>query len=165
MKKILKITVLTVLVLLALLQFYPRPVKNTASAISSNDITIRHSVPVNVQEILQVSCYDCHSNNTRYPWYSRLQPVAWWLGDHIREGKAELNFSEFGAYSLRRQYHKLEEMEDQVKEDEMPLTSYTLIHRAAKLSSADKATLSTWTLALRDSFEANYPPDSLKRKK
>jgi hypothetical protein len=87
------------------------------------------------------------------------------LGDHITEGKRELNFSEFGSYSIRRKYKKLEEINEQVKENEMPLSSYTIIHRDAKLDDHKKLLLAGWVTALRDSFKANYPADSLARKK
>jgi hypothetical protein len=120
-------------------------------------------MPQNVQQILKTSCYDCHSNNTVYPWYSNIQPVAWWLKDHIDEGKRELNFSEFATYRIGRQYRKLEEINGEVKENKMPLESYTLIHSDAKLSDEQKLTLATWVTTLRDSIKAQYPEDSLKR--
>ena len=124
-----------------------------------------HQVPAQVRQILKTSCYDCHSNNTVYPWYAAIQPVSLLLADHIKDGKAELNFSEFGTYSLRRQYRKLEEIGEQVKEGEMPLTSYSIIHTNAKLSLDQQLVLSNWTVALRDSFRTGFPADSLERKK
>jgi hypothetical protein len=165
MKKFFKFFFITLLVLFVLVQFYPAPKKNEASGINSNDITLAHNVPADALQILKTSCYDCHSNNTIYPWYSKIQPVALWLGNHVDEGKGELNFSEFGSYSLRRQYRKLEEINEQIKEGEMPLSSFTLIHTDAKLSPAQKVVVANWVTALRDSFKANYPPDSLQRKK
>ncbi len=165
MKRFFKILFYTLLIALLLFQFYPKPKKNLSATINANDITLAHNVPADVQQLLKTSCYDCHSNNTAYPWYSRIQPVALWLGNHIDDGKDELNFSEFGSYSIRRKYRKLEEINKEVKEGEMPLSSYTIIHRYAKLNESHKLLLATWVTALRDSIKANYPADSLAGKK
>lgn len=165
MKKFFKRLLIALLCLFILLQFYPRHNNNIAAETSSKDISKVYNVPSTVQAILKASCYDCHSNHTTYPWYASVQPVSLWLEDHIKEGKAELNFSEFGNYSLRRQYRKLEEVIDEVKEDAMPLSSYTLIHRSAKLNAEQKAIITGWSAALRDSFTVWYPADSLLRKK
>jgi hypothetical protein len=165
MKRFFKILFYTILIAFLLLQFYPRPAKNVSASVNANDITFVHQVPSDVQEVLKKSCYDCHSNNTDYPWYARIQPVAMWLGGHIVDGKKELNFSEFGSYSLRRQYRKLEEIDSETEENHMPLSSYTFIHRSSKLGEAQKSLLANWVTALRDSFKTNYPPDSLERKK
>jgi Haem-binding domain len=162
MKKFFKRLFLVLLAGFVIIQFF-RPGKNTATGSSPNDITAKYAVPADVQQILKTSCYDCHSNNTVYPWYSNIQPVAWWLKDHIDEGKRELNFSEFAAYRIGRQYRKLEEINKEVKEGEMPLSSYTLIHKDAKLSDAQKLAIAGWVTALRDSIKAQYPEDSLKR--
>jgi Haem-binding domain len=162
MKKFLKRFFLLLLVVFVIIQFF-RPAKNIAVSISANDITKKYIVPNDVQAILKTSCYDCHSNNTAYPWYNNIQPVAWFLADHVNEGKKELNFSEFAAYRIGRQYKKLEEINKQVKEGEMPLESYTLIHGNAKLSQQQKLSLATWVVALRDSIKAQNPEDSLKR--
>lgn len=157
---------LLLFITLAVIQFF-HPDKNTDNTpeADENDISKVHYVPSNVRGILQTSCYDCHSNNTNYPWYAELQPIAWWLDNHIKEGKAELNFNEFAAYSPRRQYRKLEEIIEQVKEDEMPLSSYTLAHKDAVLSKDQKVALTTWASTAMDSMKAHYPADSLLRKK
>jgi hypothetical protein len=151
---------------LVLIQFF-HPEKNihTTAAAVSKDISKVFSVPANVQLILQTSCYDCHSNNTEYPWYAEIQPVDWWLNHHIEEGKSEINFNEFSGYSLRRQYKKLEEIITQVKDGEMPLSSYCLVHKNAVLNAAQKTALTTWATAAMDSMKASYPADSLIRKK
>ena len=164
LKKILKITFQILLLAFIVIQFI-RPAKNKSSGISANDITKAYPVPENVQAILKSSCYDCHSNNTVYPWYSQIQPVAWWLNNHIQDGKKELNFSEFASYRIGRQYRKLDEVNKQVKEDEMPLESYLWIHKYAKLDDAQKLTLANWVTSVRDSIKAHYPADSLVRKK
>lgn len=164
MKKFFKRLFLLLLLAFIVIQFF-RPAKNKAEGMSKNDITTLYAVPEDVQTILKASCYDCHSNNTVYPWYSQVQPVAWWLDGHIKDGKKDLNFSEFASYRLRRQYKKLEEINELVKENEMPLDSYLWIHKDAKLSESQKLTLANWVNAVRDTMEAHYPIDSLVRKK
>jgi hypothetical protein len=164
LKKILKRTFQILLLGFIIIQFI-RPAKNKAAGISSNDISKIYSVPENVEAILKTSCYDCHSNNTVYPWYANIQPVAWWLNDHVQDGKKDLNFSEFAGYRIRRQYKKLEEINELVKKEEMPLDSYLWLHKNAKLDDQQKITLANWVTALRDTIKANYPADSLIRKK
>lgn len=151
---------------LVIIQFFHAD-KNIANSDSdaANDISGVFAIPDNVQAILQKSCYDCHSNNTDYPWYAEIQPVGWWLNHHIDEGKSELNFNEFSSYSPRRQYKKLEEIAEQVKENEMPLSSYTLIHKDAVLNQEQKLAITAWANTAMDSMKARYPADSLLRKK
>ncbi len=166
MKKFFKRFFLVLLIALIVIQFF-QPEKNTASGdtLMKADITMAHSLPADVQQTLKKACYDCHSNNTVYPWYSNIQPVGWWLADHINEGKKELNFSEFAGYNLRRQYRKLEEIKGEIEEEKMPLASYTRMHKEAKLTDTEKDAVAKWVTALRDSMEAAYPKDSLVRKK
>ncbi|MCB0506768.1 MAG: heme-binding domain-containing protein [Chitinophagales bacterium] len=137
-----KITIIFLLVLLVIQFFHPK--KNVSSEIMATDITKVTNVPQDVQQILQVACYDCHSNNTRYPWYSKIQPVSWWLNRHINNGKRHLNFSDFGSYTDKKARHKLEEVVETLEKDEMPLFSYTLVHRDAKLTAAQKSAVINW---------------------
>jgi hypothetical protein len=164
LKKILKRTFQILLLAFIVIQFF-RPAKNKAAGISTNDISTIYTVPENVQAVLKTSCYDCHSNNTVYPWYAEVQPVAWWLSEHVKDGKKDLNFSEFAGYPIRRQYKKLEEINELVKKDEMPLDYYLWIHKYAKLNEQQKLTLANWVVAVRATIKANYPADSLIRKK
>mgnify|MGYP003455388491 FL=1 len=164
MKKFFKRFLLLLLLVFIGIQFF-RPAKNKSEGISANDITAKYAVPDDVKAILKTSCYDCHSNNTNYPWYSNIQSVAWWLKDHIDEGKRELNFSEFASYRIGRQYRKLEGINGEIKDGEMPLTSYTLIHGDAKLNEQQKLAVANWVTALRDSIKSQYPEDSLKKPK
>lgn len=145
--------VLIVIVLLIVIQFI-RPSRNISSTQSANDISLHYAVPQPVAAMLDRACNDCHSNNTRYPWYTNVQPVGWWMQHHVNEGKEELNFSEFGAYTAKRQYHKLEELVKQVKDGEMPLDSYLWIHTDAKLSDADKQVITEWANKLRQEIAA-----------
>jgi len=134
-----------IVVLLIGIQFF-RPERNVGEAYGANDISKTVEVPADVQAILERSCYDCHSNNTVYPWYTNVQPVGWWLAHNVDEGNGELNFSEFNTYKLKRKLHKFEEIAEQVKEGEMPLTPYTFMHGNAKLSQEDQEKLVTWAL-------------------
>lgn len=164
MKKVLKAVLIVLLVAFIIIQFF-RPAKNSGEEIAANQITAVQNVPEDVQQILKVSCNDCHSNTTYYPWYSKIQPVAWFLDDHIIEGKKELNFSVFATYSLSRQYKKFKEIRKQVEEDEMPIFSYTLPHRDAVLSAEQKSTLIDWAANSMKDMEGKYPADSLVKKK
>lgn len=141
-----------------------RPAKNN-SGDTSKDISVSYVVPADVKTILAKACNDCHSNATRYPWYSEIQPVSWWLSDHIKDGKRHFNFNEFEGYQVARQYKKLEECIDEIKKGDMPLSSYTIIHKDAILSDEEKSTLFTWLDIVRDSIKARYPADSLIIKK
>lgn len=114
---------------------------------------VENQVPATIKNRLQISCYDCHSNNTDYPWYSKIQPAAWYLKDHIQEGKDELNFNEWATYSDRRKNSKLRSIISQIEEGKMPLDFYTLIHRDAILSDEDKRMIIDYMTALKDSLE------------
>lgn len=102
-------------------------------------------VPDDVQKILTRSCNDCHSNNTNYPWYSKIQPSAWFLANHIKDGRKQLNFSEWGSYDGRRKKRKLGEICEQVEAKEMPLSSYLWIHWSAKMSDDEIKKICAWT--------------------
>lgn len=154
MKKALRIAALGLLVLLVAIQFYRSP-RNAGVAEGPQSIVVQHQVPADVREILRRACYDCHSNQTTYPWYAAVQPVAWWLNDHVSEGKAELNFSEFAAYDRKRAVRRLQSVADEVIDRHMPLKSYLLMHREAKLSDADVGLLSQWAEDLAEELESN----------
>lgn len=162
-KKVFKIILFVLLFIFIVIQFV-RPARNISSGISEKDITKTYAVPADVQQVLSNSCYDCHSNNTRYPWYVNIQPVGWWLANHIKDGKREINFSEFSSYSIRKQFNKLKECKEQINEGEMPLSSYTLIHRDAILDSGNKNLIINWIDGIMNQMKATYPPDSLNRK-
>jgi len=148
-----------ILVVLLLLQAY-RPAKNNSNSLE-NDISKSYAVPDDVKQILAKACNDCHSNNTVYPWYSNIQPVRLWLDNHVNDGKRHLNFNEFNSYRIARQYKKLDECIEEVKDGEMPLESYTWVHTNAKLSDTEKQKLFDWCNTVRDSIKARYPADSL----
>jgi len=155
---------LVILIALLIIQFI-HPKKNHSENTQPNFIGNVFPVPEKVKVILAKACNDCHTNNTNYPWYSNLQPVHWWMNNHVLEGKKELNFDDYTKRSLRFQYHKMEEIAEMVKEGEMPLESYTWMHKNARLSDAEKNELINWADGIRESLEARYPKDSLIRKK
>lgn len=131
------------LIILVLLQFIPRSV-NKSEKTTPADIANNYQVPVQVQSLLKNSCYDCHSNNTRYPWYAYLQPFRLLLDQHVRDGKAELNFSEYGSYSKKRQFNKLRSIGESLEKGTMPLKSYGIMHADARITEAEKAVVLKW---------------------
>jgi hypothetical protein len=159
MKKFLRPFLYSLLALLLLAQLY-RPARNLSND-QTNHVSTKYAVPNEVEAILKPACYDCHSNLTRYPWYAEIQPIAFWLANHVNEGKRELNFSTFTSRRLAVQNHKFEEIIEMVKEGEMPLNSYTWTHGDAKLSEQQRQTLVAWAQTNMDSLKAQYPADSL----
>ena len=133
------LAVIVVAVVLAI-QFIPVE-RNVSTVPPGQSFERTEKVPANVAAILKVSCYDCHSNNTRYPWYSELQPGAWFMARHIKKGKEELNFDEFNNYSKRRKKAKIKSIISQIEKDEMPLKSYRMMHGNARLSADEKKEL------------------------
>lgn len=154
MKKIIKKIVIIGLIVFLLMQLYQPDRNLDYGKVFPEHITKLYNVPTNVQTILKTSCYDCHSNNTNYPWYSYLQPVRFFMDSHINEGKKNLNFSEFGKYSKRKQESKLKAIGKQIKSNEMPLSSYTLIHRNAVLTTAQKIEVINWINKVKDSISS-----------
>lgn len=149
---------------LVLIQFI-KPEKNIAEGPQPNAITNKFEMPVEVKTILDKACMDCHSNNTSYPWYSTIQPVAWWLADHVKDGQRHLNLDEYTNRSLRYQFHKMEETIEMVKEEEMPLPSYTWTHTEARLTQEERAIITRWAQSIMESMKAQYPMDSLVKRK
>jgi hypothetical protein len=130
-------------ILFIALQFV-RPVLNKNSQIQMTDISKVVTIPDTVLTLLKNACYDCHSDNTDYPWYSNIQPMGWLMTYHIKQAKGQLNFSDFGSYSQRRQLSKLDGIANSIKDDIMPLKSYKLMHKNAQLSANEKAILLNW---------------------
>jgi hypothetical protein len=149
-----KITGIGLVTGIAIIQFF-QPARNRSTDTSRSDLIKTISPPGSVQQILRNACRDCHSNHTNYPWYSVIQPFGWLLDRHIRNGKAELNFSEFGSYSVRRQISKLNGIKNSVRDGSMPLLSYKLLHKNARLSAAEKTILMEWAERIKDSLSLN----------
>jgi len=147
----LRVFFLIAIIVVAGIQFIPVK-RNVSNEVLSSDFILLYNPNEEVSDIMKTSCYNCHSNNTIYPWYSKVQPVGLYLERHIDKGKENLNFSEFGTYSARRQKNKLTSMIDQIKEDRMPLPAYTFIHHDAKLSVEDKKEVTGFLESLKDSI-------------
>lgn len=147
--------VFAVLFLLVAIQFF-RPAKNLGAGLgdSDKDITALYPTPPNVKTTLEHACYDCHSDRTRYPWYAEVQPVGWWLANHVKDGKRHLNFSIFGTYDAKRAARKMKQTVEQIREEEMPLSSYTLIHRDARLSNEERSALEAWAQTIQEQANA-----------
>jgi hypothetical protein len=136
-----------ILILILVIQTI-QPTRNIAEGISENDISKTFAINDEVYSILTEKCYDCHSNNTRYPWYNYIQPVGWWLAAHIHEGKEHLNFSEFKTYPEKKAIHKLEELSEAVNEGWMPLDTYVWLHRDAEITPSDRDAINAWLKTL-----------------
>jgi len=141
-RKVLLVVLLTVIGI----QLIPVPRENPPVVASI-------TVPDDVRTILENSCYDCHSNLTEWPWYSRVAPASWLVYKDVKRGRDEMNFSAWGEYSDRRRNHKLEEIEELVTDEKMPLKIYLRMHPEAELSAADAETLIEWSRAERAAAE------------
>ena len=150
--KIVKIIALILLVGFVGIQFVPTDL-NQSDTVPKTDFLLVNNTSENISTLLQESCYDCHSNNTRYPWYNKVQPVAWFLENHIKDGKEELNFNEWDTYTNRRKNSKLKSIISQIKDDEMPLASYTLIHKDANLSNSEKTLIIDYMKNLKEKLK------------
>jgi len=153
--KILKRILLLLFIVFVGIQFIPMKL-NVSDEVYETDFMNIYSVPKAISEKLVVSCYDCHSNNTKYPWYNKIQPVAWYLEGHIKEGKKELNFNEFGNYSVRRQKSKIKSIIREIERNKMPLVSYTNMHEDAILNKDEKKELLGYFEMLKDSIENGF---------
>jgi len=111
-----------------------------------------------VKLILTESCMDCHSSNTRYPWYNSITPVNYWLADHIEHGKGHLDFSKWKDYSVKRKDHKFEEITEMVEKKEMPLNSYKWTHEDANLNEEQIKNVINWTNQVRIKYSLSEKP-------
>jgi Haem-binding domain len=143
MKKALKIIVLLLFVVFVGLQFV-RPDFSNPPIVPDQTLEAAN-IPADVSQVLKRSCYDCHSNATVYPWYSKISPFSGVLANHIKDGRNGLNFSEWGSYAATRKKRKLRSVCENAESKEMPLNSYLWIHRDAKLSDADIKLICDWT--------------------
>ena len=118
----------------------------------ATDFITLTSANAEVANTLKIACYDCHSSQPTYPWYTNIAPVSWWIKHHINEGSQHLNFSIWGTYSEKRKNHKLEECIEMIEEGEMPISSYTLMHGEAKLTDSQKLQLVEFFKALKNAM-------------
>ncbi len=144
MKKVLKIILAIVLFIFIAIQFYQPALNVDKGQVYTTDFTQFYEMPVQVKTMFQTSCYDCHSNNTKYVWYDYIQPARALVESHIKNAKEDLNFNEWGIYSNRKQERLLNSIKEQIKTKQMPLSSYTLMHKDAKLNDEQINTLTDW---------------------
>ena len=135
------------LLLVAIMQLL-QPTRNISEGPFENDISKVYAVPTDVQLVLTQKCYDCHSNNTHYPWYIHIQPIGWWMASHIKEAKDDLNFNEFKTYNQKRAAHKLEELVEVVEDGTMPIKSYVWLHSEAKVTAEERQAIKNWVQSL-----------------
>ncbi len=143
MKKIIYRVLPFLLAALVLIQFFPIE-KNQGNYEGLEAFIAETNPPISVVEVLKTSCADCHTNTTNYPWYAQVAPLSFWIQHHVDDGKKHLNFADWSKYSLKRKAHKMEEIAEEVEKDEMPLESYTLIHRDAVLNNDQAEALVAW---------------------
>ncbi|MCB0643577.1 MAG: heme-binding domain-containing protein [Phaeodactylibacter sp.] len=141
--KIVKRILLGLALVLLVMQFF-RIDKSQPSVVPAQDFLTIYQPDVEVATLIKQTCYDCHSYQTEFPWYTNIAPVSWWIKHHIDEGTEHLNFSIWGTYPAGKAAHKLEECAEEVEEGHMPLPSYTWMHGAAKLSDAQRQQLSAF---------------------
>jgi hypothetical protein len=156
--KTLKKILLVLLVALVVAQFFG-PQKNEGNLNSIDAFLAETNPPEDVKLILKESCYDCHSDVTRYPWYNNITPVNYWLAAHVKDGKKHFNFSNWVDNSVKRKDHKFEELIEMVEEKEMPLNSYTWTHSEAKLTEAQIASVIDWAKQVRTKYALMPKPE------
>ncbi len=164
-RSLLRKFLITLGIVLILIQFI-RPEKNI-SGDAPHPLTAKYTMSPEVGNIFENACYNCHSNRTDYPWYANIQPVAWWLANHVKDGKRHLNFDDFTSRRIAFQNHKLEEIGEQVKKKAMPLPAYTYLglHKEAHLTDDQRKTIIDWVGLQMDMLKDQYPADSLKMPK
>ena len=144
MRKRLKIGGLILLAGLIVIQFF-QPEKNQGSKSLETDLIAVVSIPDSLAVILRKACYDCHSNHTAYPWYNKISPLSWYIHKHVKEGKADLNMSLFGTLDKAGKVSALSDIYDAVEAGTMPLQSFLIIHKDAKLSEDEIEAICNWT--------------------
>jgi len=157
MKVLKKIALLLLLVLVAM-QFY-RPKQNLAQGNHTQEFLAQTNPSSTVKALLVQNCYDCHSNNTEYPWYNNVAPISYWIADHIKDGKKHLNFSDWEHYSAKKAAHKLEETIEMVTDKSMPLKEYTWTHETARLSDEQRKAIVEWAQLTKSLYELGPQPE------
>jgi hypothetical protein len=147
MKSPRKVSVL--IIILVLLMQVIQPTRNKSDGLGDADISKTVEIRQEIHQTLINKCYDCHSNNTRYPWYFHIQPIGWWLAAHVHDGKEHLNFSEFKNYDAEKAENKLEDLKEVTEDGAMPLKAYVMLHPESELTDADKNAILTWLASLK----------------
>ncbi len=156
--KVIKKILFLLLIVLVISQFFG-PEKNEGKTTSIVAFIEDTNPPEDVKLILKESCFDCHSSFTKYPWYNNITPVNYWMADHIKHAKSELDFSKWNDYSVKKKDHKLDELIEMVEEKEMPLPSYTWTHTEAKLTDIQRESIITWAKQVRSTYVLEPKPE------
>nr|WP_298999165.1 heme-binding domain-containing protein [uncultured Allomuricauda sp.] len=156
--KIAKKIAIALLVILIGMQFY-RPEKNLSEGDYVAAFEKETQPSPEVQKILESTCYDCHSANTNYPWYSNVAPISYWMDGHIEEGKEHLDFSEWPNLTAKKKDHKLDEFIEYVENGEMPLKEYTWTHKDARLTEDQRKMLMDWATEARTRYQVAQIPN------
>lgn len=156
--KLLKKILITLLIIFVVSQFF-RPEKNEGNMVSMDAFYKETKPSEEVKQILEVSCNDCHSDVTRYPWYNNITPVNYWLASHVNDGKKHFNISNWEGASTKRKDHKFEELIEMVEEKEMPLESYTWTHSDAKLTDTQIKAIIDWANQVRFKYSLEPKPE------
>jgi len=151
MKRKKKTILAILLVIFVLIQFYPID-KPLVIEDNPNDLIVTNTIPDNIASKLKAACYDCHSNESTFPWYSSIAPTKWLVYDHIAEGREELNFSNWNTLSIDDKSDILDDISSIVLEGEMPIKGYTILHSEANLSEADREAIATWADDMLDTL-------------
>jgi hypothetical protein len=151
MKKFIKIFVIVFVIIFIGIQFI-RPNRTNPISDKSRDVSYYINIPGNVKQILERSCYDCHSNLTKWPWYTNISPASWLVAYDVNEGREHMNFSEWGTYNITDQIDYLDNINKQVKKGDMPLSKYLLLHSDAKLTDAERELVCKWAIVTLDSL-------------
>ena len=144
----LKKIIIALVILLVGIQFY-RPAKNISEETPTTDFLVVNNADESMATLIKNACYDCHSNNTNYPWYAEVAPFSWWIADHVKHGKEELNFSEWSTFTEKKKNHKLKEIIEEVEKRKMPLESYLPMHPEANLTDDQIKQLTDWVRTLQ----------------
>ncbi|TNJ43450.1 heme-binding domain-containing protein [Tamlana fucoidanivorans] len=156
--KLVKKVLLAVLLLFLVAQFFG-PDKNQGDLKSIEPFLVETNPPEDVKLILKETCYDCHSDVTRYPWYNKITPVNYWLAGHIKDGKKHFNVSNWVGNSTKKKDHKFEELIEMVEAKSMPLKSYTWTHAEAKLTDAQIQAVVNWAEMVRFKYDLEPKPE------
>ena len=151
MKFSLRNLILALLAILLLIQLIPIN-RDVPQSDPQADFLMSTNAPEAIATTIRAACYDCHSYETTYPWYAKIAPVSFWLQNHVKGGRSELNFSAWTSYPAGKAAHKLEECAEEVHERHMPLKSYTWMHPEAKLSEAQVNALAQWFSEMENRF-------------
>jgi len=149
--KIVKLLILVLLIAVVIIQFIPND-KPEVVLTNENDLIYNNQLPEKIRVMLKESCYDCHSNETIYPWYSNVAPVSWLVVRDIKLGRDELNFSHWESQSKIDKAKNLDKIIDEVTDENMPMPIYTIMHANAKLSDDDRRLITEWADSYAESL-------------